>query len=225
MSIYDSMRPWWKANMGAIGLIFLLAAFLHLSSLLIPLFRGPKARSKHLWLVRTRHASHHQTPYLIANGRFFVSAAGIATAVLFVAQTILMLWFPRNVNGGFYWLPLIPFVIVFNFVPFDALFAVWISPSVSHHNRSDVLKSPWLINTLCWGVPVVAIVAESVLVARLFDGYRPLNAAQTAFMATLQEAAAGFEVKGIAGADISKLTKDGKLLACVSVLSACLRPC
>lgn len=116
-----------------------------------------------------------------------------------INSVVLILRAPDKLNGGLLLCPLIPLWLVSYMACFDALFVVWVSPISRQRSVTDVFKHPWLLNALCWLVPVAVIVAGSVLTANLWRSSTAVLNDVTEISLVLQDASAAYA----AGASLS----------------------
>lgn len=111
-------------------------------------------------------------------------------------------------------------------VAVDLIFAIWVSsrptsPASSTGTRpwtwTDRLKHPWVLNTLAWVVPVAVIVIESIFQAGQWRASAALTAGGVRLTTAMEEAAAAFNDKGMAGVDLPGLTRLGEDEMCASI--------
>lgn len=231
---YGGMPKWFRGQMLAFAIFFIVIALVHLAALVVPFLRGPMSRSRHTWVARVKDVGVYSQPYLVPNGRVFASTFSMIASVraysasalqprrgltvfllqVFVVQILLELYAPRRFNTAFMLIPLLPFYVTVWMSNFDALFAIWVSPIAHSHSWTDRLKHPWILNPLCWGVPTVVVIMESVFIARLWTLYSTLARDVWALVADLEQAETVFRQQGLGAVDFAELASMGDKVKC-----------
>lgn len=80
-TISGTMPSWFRTQLLIFFVLFLVILFLHLAALVVPLFKGPESRSKHMWVFRLKHVGTYRHPYLVGNGRLFASSLSIVACI------------------------------------------------------------------------------------------------------------------------------------------------
>lgn len=117
----------------------------------------------------------------------------------------MLLWSPWKLNGAIPTLSYIPLFLVGYMSIFDALFAVWTIPVSRSHSRLDIFKNPWLLNGLCWLVPVAVLICLPILNARVWTAAAVVLRDGRVVLALLAEYAEDFNAGGMAAVNTTGL--------------------
>lgn len=160
---HPPVYPYVRWVLIACSIFYLLIIILCMTILAIPMFGGPVARRRHLWLWR-RHYVEHKGTYLIPNGGLFLiicqllGSIPLEIYILFSYQAIQSP-VPSRSNYQNFWLAIsyAPGYFGYWYSGFTALYVCLFSPSRPVVNQELVehfLPHPIFLNTLCICVPI-----------------------------------------------------------------------